>query len=398
MTLEELNFLQTSEGEFLLDQYKDLSDAELDRLLFKLSKKKVKYISAVVSLIKLRKKAVGKFGNSEKMFFTDISLEQSTGENIADYIGKRFKGKKKVVDLTCGIGGNLIFLAKNALKAVSVERDEVKLECAKINSQMYNVDKKIEFILGDAGQNIVQDADAFFIDPSRERKGKTKTRSILNSEPNIIDILPKIFEVTKEVCVKISPAFDYDEIKLLPEIPEIEVISEDNVCKVVLLWFGKFKTGDRKATCFIEDKVYVYTDKTLKKEIEILDDPLDYLYVPNKAIIKAHLINEVACEFGLKKINSHTSFLTSDKLIKNKKELFRIFKIIHYDKFSIKDIKKKLKEKNIERVNIITKRFPTKPDELYKKIKIKEGGDWFLIVTVFRDEKYHYILATRDVG
>ncbi|TSC95378.1 MAG: hypothetical protein Athens101410_628 [Parcubacteria group bacterium Athens1014_10] len=80
----------------------------------------------------------------------------------------------------------------------------------------------------------------------------------------------------------------------LPEAIEIEIISEDNICEMVLLWFGKFKTCDRRATCFIKDKVFSYTNRQPKENIKILDYPLSYLYESNKAIIKAHLIDEVA--------------------------------------------------------------------------------------------------------
>jgi len=396
MKTEELIFLNSDEGVLSYNKYKEYSDLELNNLLLKSSKKKILYISAVVSLIKLRRKAENKFSKNNSMFFTNIGLEQATTEKISKYIAKRFNDTQKVVDLTCGIGGNLFFLAKNVQEAIAVDKDDVNLECAKINSKIYGVDNKIKFILGDAFNNIIKDADAFFIDPSRARDGRTKTRSILNSKPNIIEILPKIFKVTNNVCVKISPAFDYIEINLLPEKPEIEVISEDGVCKVVLLWFGRFKSCDRKATCIIKDKIYSYSDNPTKENIKIVDKPLNYLYKPNKAITKARLVDEVAGKFKLKKINPKTSFLTSDKLIQDRKELFRIFKVIHYDKFAVKEIKKKLKEKNIERINIITKRFPQKPEDIYKKIKVKEGGNWFLIITVLANEKYCYILTEKS--
>lgn len=391
---KELQFLTSAEGIALYNQYKDFPDAELERLLLKMYDRKIPYLPDLVTLVKLRRKAGNKFSKSSEMLFTDQSLSQSTSEAIADYTAKRFQGMKKVVDLTCGIGGNLLSLAKNVNQAVGVDKNNENIEYAKVNAEVYGI-KNIEFVTGDAYDNIRSDADAFFIDPSRVRTGKTKTRSVLNAEPNLLEILPKIFKVTENVCVKISPAFDYDEINLLPEKPEIEIISEDNVCKVALLWFGKFKTCERRATCLIKGKIYTYQNSEKKIKIEVVKNPEKYLYEPNKAIIKAHLIEEVAKEFNLKKINKKTSFLTSDELITDKKELFRVFKVMYFDKFSLKDMKKKLREKKIERINIMTKRFPQKPEEIYKKIKIKEGGDWVMIITVFADEKNHYILAGR---
>lgn len=395
MQLVEINFLSSPEGQELLRKYQDFSETDLYRELMKNPKTNSPYLSSAVTLIKLRRKAAGKFTQSSEMFFTPLSLEQSTGEEISKYIAARFGRPKKIVDLTCSLGGNLIFLAEAAQEAIAVDKDEINIALAKLNTRLYQRNKNIKFIYGDAYANIITDADAFFIDPSRERPGKTKTRSILNCEPNLLKIIPEIFKITENLGVKISPAFDYQEIKLLPGEPEVEIISEDNVCKVAMLWFGKYKTAPRRATCLINEKIYSFVRKDKLNPIIISSKPLNYLYEPNKAIIKAHLIEEIASEFNLKKINRQTAYLTSDKLIKDKRELFRIWKLESFAPFSLKKIKKEFKAKNIERVNIMTKRFPQLPAELYKKLKIKEGSDKFLIVTSLSDEKYYYLLADR---
>lgn len=395
MKLEEINYLSSLEGQELILKYQDLSDLDLYRALMKSPNTKNSFLSAAVTLIKLRKKAYGKFSKNAEMYFTDLSLEQATGENISKYIAARYHKSNKLVDLTCSIGGNLIFLAAQAKNIVAVDKNEINIACAKLNTELYKPVKNIEFIVGDAYDNIISDADAFFIDPSRERSGKTKTRSILNCEPNLLKIIPEIFKVSHNLGVKISPAFDYQEIKLLEDEPEIEIISEDNVCKVAMLWFGKYKTSKRRATCLIGEKIYSFENREEPLSIKVVKEPLAYLYEPNKAIIKAHLIEETASKYNLSKINRQTSFLTSKNLINEDKELFRVWKIDNFAAFSLKALKAELKEKKIERLNIITKRFPQKPEELYKKLKIKEGGEIFLIVTALSDEKYYYLLTSR---
>jgi len=59
---------------------------------------------------------------------------------------------------------------------------------------------------------------------------------------------PNRLEVTENICIKISPAFDYEEVFKLPGDPEIEIISENNNNKGAFLWFGEFKNAKRKAT------------------------------------------------------------------------------------------------------------------------------------------------------
>lgn len=398
MTFEDLNFLKSEDGRETLKRYESFKDEDLYRLLFKSAgEPEYKFLPGVVTLIKLRRQAAKKFALAGEMFFTPLNLEQSTSENISEHIARRFQPEWRVADLTCGLGGNLIPLAQRCRSAVAVDRLDSNIACAQANAAAYGISDKIEFVVGDAFDNIRLGIDAFFLDPARDREGKSKTRSLLNSEPALFQILPEIFKITHNVGVKISPAFDYKELEALPEQPEIEVIAEDNNCKVAMLWFGELKTAaQRRATILAKSAVYDFFNSESRPVVPITPRPGNFLYEPNKAIIKAHLVEELAASYGLAKINRHLSFLTGDALVgTDKPGIFRVFKIRACRPFALKELKAYLKAEGVERVNIITKRFPLLPEELYKKLKMKEGGNLVLIVTVLSDEERYYMLAER---
>lgn len=396
MDMQSLENINSPRGRELLDRYSDYRDEDLENLMFKVDKSERDIMRSVVTLIKLRHKAKDKFSLADKMFFTPDGQEQSTGEKISQYIAGRFGKGKKIVDLTCSIGGNLVYLAQEN-DLIAVDLNEVNISCAQLNAHIYGVDDKIKFIKGDAFDNVIDGVDAFFADPDRSREGKTKTRSLFNSSPDIYKLLPMLMEVTQNIGIKISPAFNYSDLDQLPGDPEIEVISEDNVCKVAMLWFGEYKTCKRRATMFIKDEMLTYIDNPeTKKAITISDLPLSYIYEPNKAIIKAHLIDELADEFSLSKLDPSIAYLTSDKLNESRKA-FRAMKVITFGKYSLKNVQKLLKEsesiKDINRANIISRGFPVKIEELYKKLKLKEGGDLFLIFTTINKSNRYYILT-----
>jgi len=398
MTIEDLNFLKSEDGRETLKRYEFFQDEDLYRLLFKSAGGPAyRFLPGVVTLIKLRRQAAPKFALAGAMLFTPLNLEQSTSEAVSEHIARRFPPEWKVADLTCGLGGNLISLAKRCRLAIAVDKLESNIVCAQANAAAYGIADKIEFIVGDAYDNISSDVYAFFLDPARDREGKTKTRSLLNSEPSLFKILPEIFKTTHNVGVKISPAFDYQELESLPEKPEIEVIAEDNNCKVAMLWFGELKTAARRrATILTKGAAYSLIDSQPRSIVPIASQPKLFLYEPNRAIIKAHLVEELAASYGLSKINRHLSFLTGDALVgTDRPGIFRTFKIRTCRPLALKELRAYLKDENIARVNIITKRFPLLPEELYKKLKVKEGGDLFLIVTVLSDEERYYMLAER---
>jgi len=393
MTNLELDYLKSEAGQKAYKEHCLDSDPRLELLVLK-NQISNPFFGALASLIKLRRAAVNKFTKSEEMFFTSLSLEQSTSERIAKYIATRFKANWTVSDLTCSLGANTIFLAKQVKKVIAVDLLEEKINCAKENAVVYGVDKKIEFIIGDAFLNINKDVDAFFLDPARDRIGDTKTRSFLNSSPSLLDIIPQLFAVTHNVAVKISPAFDYEELKQLPEEPEIEIISEDNSCKMAMLWFGDFKTANRRATGFRKEEFFSFIDEP--NVIADFSKVKKYLYEPNKAISKAHLIDEVAFKFQLAKIDYNLSFLTSDELITDAdKNIFRKFEVLHFDKFSLKQFQSFLKKQKIERAEIIVKHFKMTADEIRKRLKIKEGGESVIILMTLQNQEKVFILAKK---
>jgi hypothetical protein len=397
MTIDELNFLQSGAGAKLLRQYGGYDEASLLRLLFKSAKKSDGInLAPLVTLIKLRRQATAKFPHASDMFFTPLGLEQATGEHIANLIAARFQPEWTVADLTASIGGNLIGLAKRCRKVIAVDKNPENLSCARVNITLEGLSGKVEFILGDANDNIRNGVDAFFLDPARDRDGKSKTRSILNSEPQLLKILPLIFKITPNVGVKISPAFDYEELALLPEEPEVEIISEDNNCKVAMLWFGALKKNQRSASCLCKGNLYFYKDNPAVSRAGVLNKPGVYIYEPNKAISKAHLVDELAAEYGLKKLNPRLAFLSGGLLVAGDKPgLFRIFKVRNCQEFSARNFQAFLKENKIDRADILAKEFPLGPEEILKKFKLREGGGLTFIFLTLNDGKRYYILAER---
>lgn len=391
MTIEDLKFLSSHEGEELFNKLEAMTWPERHKFLFKTEASLRSKISAASSIIELREKAQDKFSLASKMFFTSLSLEQSSSEKISDYIASRFNASGKVVDLGCGIGGNLLSLAKRCESLVALDENEIVLEMARLNSLVYKQEDKIEFLNLKVEDFIesekMKNVSAVFLDPARDREGKTKTRSILNSRPNLLEILPVIFKTTENVAVKISPAFDWQEISLLPLEPEVEVISENNSCKMAILWFGDLKKSKKSLACFRKEGDYFFSSNENYGEFfaDIEFKIPKFLFEPDKAFIKSGLSEEWARKNNLKKIDSFGRYLSSDHKISGPG---RILESIFLKELSLRDLKKELSLLKIDRAEISAKNHFLKPDEIRKKLKIKEGGEHVIImIETAKEEK-----------
>lgn len=392
--------------EKLIVEFKDLNDKERYQKIFQAKNEEKNIISTAVWLLSLREKAQEKFNEADIMFFNSLGLEQSSSQRISEHIASRFQANWQVCDLSVGIGANALAIAKKCQQVLANDSNEETLFIAKLNAKALGLSEKMEFshlkaeelveYLLNKDDSVIakkyHKVDAFFLDPDRNREAKTKTRSIINSSPNLLEILPKLFAITKNVGIKISPAFDYQEIEMLPEEPEIEIISENNSCKVAMLWFGDFKRNVRSATCLRKDGNYLFSSDSLDNYLETTK-PAKYIYEADKALTKSHLVNELASKLKLTKISHHSNYLTSDLLpeeiklddnheakeLKRLFNVFNIFEVVSVFNSSFKDLKKQLSKMGVERVEIKAKNHFLKVEEIYKKLNLKEGGDFSLL-------------------
>lgn len=392
MDNDDLKFLISKSGRELLESLSDSSEADLVRLLMKSDKEQRRHLTAAVNLISCRRQAAGKFSKANEMFFTLLSLEQSTGEIIADYIAQRYEPDWLVADLTCGCGGNLISLAKHCRSVIGLDIKPENIAIAALNLDSWGLGGKASLELGDVEKGFPE-ADAYFIDPARDRPGKSKTRSLLNSRPSINSLLPLI-NSDRPMGIKASPAIDYRELDIFSEKPEIEFISQDNSCKLAMLWFGALKKSQRRASCFYQDYFYQLSDDDPAAR-NLTPRPRLFLYDPDKAFVRAKLLPQLAAAHSLDLSGGNSPFLFSDSLPSKDLPVFRIFKVLEAEKYSVSRLKEMLKRNKVKRAELICKGVPIETDDLRRRLAIKEGGPYFVFISEFSGGQRWQILAER---
>ncbi len=214
-------------------------------------------------------------------------LQLATPEIIAKYIAKRLK-TDTIADLGCGIGGQIIFFAKECKKVYAVERNPEKLEYAKKNCALYGVDN-VEFILGDAlsegVKEKVSDADIIFSDPARSLSEKERTLEKL--EPPIPGILKLYSDITQELAFHAPPQMPPERIVL---DCEREYLSLNGQLNRLTLYFGTLKECERSAVVIPgEERLCSSNEFGIKKGSLGV-----YVYEPQPSVVKANLLGELA--------------------------------------------------------------------------------------------------------
>lgn len=325
-----------------------------------------------------------------------INLEQSSSEETASYkaavLSRFFHEANLVTDLTGGFGVDSLFFSQKFARVIYVEPDQVLLEIARHNHQVLggsNIchhNSTAEKYL----QSETKKSDLFYIDPSRRSQG-TKTIRFQDGTPNVVDLLPVMLKEAQGVLIKSSPLLDLSvAIHELSTVFRVIVVAVDNDCKEVLYLCRQHVTGEPEIEC-IDLKAQIPFVFTVSKEREasvVLSRPLEYIYEPNVAILKAGAFKSIAQRFGLKKLDTNTHLYTSNEILTDfPGRVFRTNAILK----NRREIKVALPDLQ---ANLILRNFPGTTHELKSSLGIQDGGDKYVLATTSQNLKV-FILADR---
>jgi hypothetical protein len=371
---------------------KNNSNSTSQEIILKYSGKSELPIKEIAVQIECRKRAEKKLPslNRHNLLYKKVSLEQASSELTAAYKSSRIEGKR-IIDLTGGLGIDSIYFAKNFTEVFYCEVNKDLSEIAGHNFSELGI-KNIDINIGDGIEFLKKFKDDYFdwiyADPSR-REGNNRSVDIKFHSPDILGSFELLKSKTKNLCIKLAPAFDINEaFKLFPELNEFVVVSANNECKEVLLLFNFEKKEEQssnptKSAAILNEKSEVKFYKSGIDEIPVRifadAEPNLFFYEPDTAIRKAGLSEFIAQKFKLRFINSISDYMVSKKAVKYFPG--RIFKIVYRSAYNAKEIKKYLNEKNITKANISRSNFALKPDEIKKTLKLKDGGNNYLFFT-----------------
>lgn len=141
MDREALRALRSGEGRRVLAEVAargTTGDALLATLTDLRRRHPAPLVAAAVTQVRLRERARAKFGeDAERMYFTPDGLEQATRAGVAAHRAARYArvGVHRVLDLGCGIGGDLLALVRAGVVVHGADRDPLTVEVARANAE-----------------------------------------------------------------------------------------------------------------------------------------------------------------------------------------------------------------------------------------------------------------------
>ena len=307
-----------------------------------------------------------------------LSCEQCSSELTARYKAQLLSTfnfqLSTLLDLTAGYGVDTYFLSEQFAHTDYVEQNAELCRIAEHNFSLIDNRKSIivhnttaEEFIASAGEY-----DLIFADPARRDAHGGKVFKLTDCTPNIVELLPELLKHSKQLMLKLSPMLDISQaIKELSVFSlqwSVYVVAVKNEVKEVLLLSGG--KGTITAIDLAEpEKAFVFTREEEQEALyTIHHTPYTYLYEPSASILKAGAYKLVAQRFGLQKLDVNTHLYASDQLVENFPG--RVWEI----KSKIENQKSK-----IEQANILVRNYPLTPEQLKKKLHLRDGGTGYVI-------------------
>jgi hypothetical protein len=367
--VDDIEWLLGPDGGRLIDEAACGPETGLARLTALRKSLSATRASIVIEQAELRRKAREKFSGAERMFFTPLGLEQATDEVIARYKAGRFGSGRNVADLCCGIGGDLLGLVSRG-PAVGVERHPVVARIAEVNTGA-------SVRTADAEAIVMSEFDAWHIDPDRRPSGGRTTHVDMHEPgPQVIEAM---LRASPNGAIKLAPAGDVPPD--WAQASQREWITCRRECRQQVLWFGDLAEapGTRRATVLVADQPPGSVVGMADVAFDAAGRVCRFVYVPDSAVIAAHLVGELARQFKLASIDGQTEWLTADSCTQN--VLWGTFEVVDVLPFDRRRLRAWFREHGVSRLEIKTRAVNVSIEQLRRELVSTGDNEATLLIT-----------------
>jgi predicted O-methyltransferase YrrM len=356
--------LLTDEGQTLLAALRDYSPAQELAVASRLRREHpADLVTAALGQARLRQRAVAKFGEQDahRMYFTPGGVEQSTRRTVAEHRAAAFArlGVRSVADLCSGVGGDAIALARAGIRVLAVDRDPLTAEAARANAAALGLADLIEVRCADVTAVDTSGYDAVFVDPAR-RGGRGRIFDPEAYSPPLSWAVDAARRAPR-AALKIAPGIPHETV---PPEAAAEWVSDGGDVKEAVLWFG---TGPGTVTATLLPGGHSLTGRGLPDpEVRPVGR---WLYEPDGAVIRAHLVAEVAEDLGGGLIDGTIAYITADEL--RPTPYATAYEITDVLPFNLKKLKALLREREVGTLTVKKRGSAVEPEELRRKLKPK---------------------------
>lgn len=381
------------------------------------------------------------YASGDVIFPPHISMEQCSSEQTADYKAEVLLGilsnpfavyhdakKCHFIDFTGGFGVDFSYMAKPFGSATYIERQEHLCEIARHNLPLLGLDNA-EVVCTDsveAMRNVSCLAKGkplvVFMDPARRDTNGQRTYAISDCTPDVTSCIDDLLRQTEVVMIKLSPMLDWhsavrelnNAAQSHDAVREIHIVSVGNECKELLLVLSDKYSSPLSLHCVNDVEKFVVhgineeemavknaadgvlqpDDDDDSEELQCSESVFEaqFLFVPNASVMKAGCFGLLERTFPVSQVSPNSHLFFADGMVKGFPG--RAFRVRSVTTMNKKELRKALD--GIAKANIATRNFPISPENLRRKLKLKDGGETYIFATTTADNDHVLFVCDKN--
>jgi SAM-dependent methyltransferase len=341
--------------------------------------------AAALSQVELRARAAAKFGpDAARMFFTRAGLEQATRRTVADRRAARLAaaGVTRLADLGCGIGADALAAARAGIRVEAVDADPLTAAVAAANARALGLADLVTVSQVDAAAVDLSTVDAVFCDPARRRGGGRVFDPRAFSPP--WDFVVGLVSRVPATVLKLAPGIDH---ALVPDGAEAEWVSVDGDVVEAAFWCGPLARVPRRATV-LPAAAQLTGPGTATAPVGPVRD---YLYDPDGAVVRAHLVAEFASTVDGTLADPRIAYVYGDEALAT--PFGRCYAVLDSLPFSVKRLRAALRERGVGRLTVKKRGSAVEPERLRRELRLAGPTEATVVLTRVADAPTALLVA-----
>lgn len=364
------------------------------------------HAAAAVTQARLRQRAVAKFGaDAARLWFTPDGLEQATHPAVAAHRAARLAAAlgpgAHALDLCCGIGSDLLALRAAGFTVGGNDLDPVTAAVAAANLTTPRRDTPYagprrdtpyagDVRVGDARDADLAGADLVFLDPARRSARGRVFDPDAYSPPwaFVADLLTRPAAVAK-----VAPGIPHE---LPADGVGIEWVSWRGEVKEAALYSPGLADGvRRRATLLPGGHTLAAAGPDSEESPPPVGEPGRWLYEPDGAVIRAHLVGAVAEAVSGRLLDATIAYVTADTLVAT--PFATAYEVTDVLPFQVPKLRALLRERGVGVVVVKKRGSGVVPEQLRRELLRGARGSAEATLVVTRHEGSHIALVVRPV-
>ena len=315
----------------------------------------------------LKDRARAKHPRGAELWWTGEALEQASSAPVAAWRTGRYDAP--VLDLGCGVGGDLLAFAAAHGGATGVDLDEARLLLARENAAVLGVD--VALLRADVTRLPLPSGASVFADPARRSGGRRVFSARAYTPP--LDLVASWLPGLRALGVKVAPGLADEDV---PPGFEVEVVSLGGDVKEAVLWGGVARRGGERRAVLLPAGDVLLDDPT---PVPAVRPPGRWLLEPDGAVVRAHLVAQVAERVGGWLLDATIAYVAADAPVPT--PFGRWYEVLETLPFSLKPLRERLRAHDAGPLVVKKRGTAVEPEVLRRQLKLTGSREVTVVLT-----------------